>query len=321
MVVPGVQHADGPVHERLRRALDECIAGVDVHGLRARVHEDSRALISRFSDRGHADLMGEYAEPVVARAFADLVGCQPETADQIRSAVHALTTSEPGAMQGWSELADILQDTIETKKRKPAADLTSWMQAHPARLTDEEIVCQLASLIILGVAPTAAWIGSTLHALLTEPAYASQLVGGAVTIRTAMNETLSVRCPIAHSSVHYARWPKILHGVQVPTGVPIMISHAATGLDSERPGRGDALDRSHLAWSAGAHRCPAPSLATTIAEAAIEKAVDALWDLSAPTSTIASKQGPFVQCPAHVGVLFSTAHSDEQLNNEQRKLT
>ena len=315
MVIPGVQHTDGPTHERLRRALDECIAGIDLHRLRTRVHEHSRVLISGFADRGHADLMGEYAEQVVALTFTELVGCRPETADQIRGAVQAMTASEPGATQGWAELTDILRDTIETKKTKPGADLASWLRAHPARLSDEEVVCQLASLIILGAAPTTAWIGSTLHALLTEPAYASQLVGGAVTIRTAMNETLSVRCPVANSSVHYARWPKILHGVQVPAGVPIMISHAATGLDPYRPGRGDALDRSHLAWSAGVHRCPAPSLATTIAEAAIEKAVDALWDLSTPASSVAGKQGPFVQCPTHVGVLFSPEHARENFDN------
>lgn len=315
MVIPGIQRTDGPVHERLRRALEECLAGIDVPGLRTRVHKDSRALINRFSDRGHADLMREYAEPVVALTFTDLVGCPTGTADQLRSAVHTLTFTEPDATQGWDDLAGILWDTVQTKKKAPAADLTSALLTHPARLNDQEIVCQLASLIVLGTAPTAAWIGSTLHALMTEPAYASQLVSGAVTIRTAMNERLWGRCPVANSSVHYAPWPKTLRGLQIPARVPIMISHAATGLDPSRPGRADARDRSHFGWSAGVHRCPAPSLATTIAEAAIENAVDALWDLHAPTSTVASKHGPFVQCPAHVGALFAQVQGREWLEH------
>jgi cytochrome P450 len=312
MVVPGIQHAEGRLHERLRRALEECLAGLDVHGIRALAHRDSRVLIQRFAARGHADLMREYAEPIVALAFTELLGCPPGTADPMSSAVHALTSAEPDATLGWGDLVGILRDTVERKRKAPGTDLTSFLLAHPAGLSDEETVGQLASLIVLGVAPTAAWIGSTLHALLTEPAYASQLVGGAVTLRTAMNETLSVRCPVANSSVHYARRPKTVYGVEVPPGVPVLISHAATGLDPGRPGRGDALDRSHLAWSAGVHRCPAPGLATSIAEAAIENAVDALWDLSAPISTVASKHGPFLHCPAHVGVFFSPEQERER---------
>jgi len=312
MVVPGVQHAEGRVHERLRRALEECLAGIDVHEIRARVHRDSRMLIHRFAARGHADLMREYAEPIVALAFTELLGCPPGTADPLSSAVHTLTSAAPDATLGWTDLAGILRDTVAAKRRAPGTDLTSFLLAHPAALSDQEAVGLLASLIVLGVAPTAAWIGSTLHALLTEPAYASRLVGGAVTLRTAMNETLSLRCPVANSSVHYARRPKTVYGVQVPLGVPVLVSHAATGLDPGRPGRGDALDRSHLAWSAGMHRCPAPGLATSIAEAAIENAVDALWDLSAPVSTVAAKPGPFMHCPAHVGVLFSPLQERER---------
>lgn len=317
MVIPGVQHAEGRVHERLRRALEDCLAGIDAHETRARVRRDSRLLIRRFAARGHADLMREYAEPVVALAFTELLGCPAGTADPLRDAVHALTAAEPDATLGWTDLAGILRDTIRTKRKAPGGtDLTSFLLAHPAALSDEETVGQLASLIVLGAAPTAAWIGSTLHALLTEPGYASQLVGGAVTLRTALNETLSTRCPVANSSVHYARRPKTVHGVRVPQGVPVLISHAATGLDPGRPGRGDALDRSHLAWSAGIHRCPAPGLATSIAEAAIENAVDALWDLSAPISTVAGKHGPFTQCPAHVGVFFSPPQ-ERGLEDEQ----
>ncbi|MGX9883617.1 cytochrome P450 [Streptomyces sp. NPDC002276] len=312
MVVPGVQHTEGRAHDRLRRALEDCLAGIDVHETRARVRRDSRMLIHRFAARGHADLMREYAEPVVALAFTELLGRPPETADPLHGAVHALISAGPDATPAWADLAGILRDTVAAKRESPGTDLTSFLLAHPAALTDGEAVGLLASLIVLGLPPTAAWIGSALHTLLTEPAYASELVGGAVTLRTAMNETLSTRCPVANSSAHYARGPKTVYGVEVPPGVPVLISHAATGLDPGRPGRGDALDRSHLAWSAGVHRCPAPGLATSIAEAAIENAVDALWDLSAPISTVAAKPGPFLHCPAHVGVFFSPLQDRER---------
>lgn len=310
MYAGGVQHTDGADHERLRRAVDDCLAAVDLHAVRRTVQRYARELIDAFAHRGHADLMAEYADRVALLTLADLLGCPPGTAEQIRVPARAVVAAEPDAAEASEELAHVLRDVIAAKKRRPGADVTSWMLAHPARLGDREVERQLASVIVLGAAPTAAWIGATLHALLTDPAYARELVGGAVTIRQAMNETLSARSPVANASIHYARFPKVLHGVHIPAGVPVMVSHAATGLDPDRPGRNTSRDRSHLAWSAGAHRCPAQVLAATIAETAIESVVDALWDLSTPTPVIAGRPGPFQQCPVHVGVLFSPHSPD-----------
>jgi cytochrome P450 len=305
MYTPGLQHTDAAEHERLRRALDDCLAGVDLHAVRRAVQSYARDLIGGFARRGHADLMAEYADQVALRTLTDLLGCPPDAAERIRMHAPSVVAAEPDAAEASAELAFALREVVAAKKARPGPDVTSWLLAHPALLNEHEVESQLASVVVLGAAPTAAWIGATLHALLTEPAYASELVGGAVTIRHAMNETLRLRCPVANSSVHYARRPKILHGVHVPAGVPVFVSHAATGVDPARPGRQAYRDRSHLAWSAGSHRCPAQALAATIAETAIETVVDALWDLSTPTATIAGRPGPFQQCPVHVGVLFS----------------
>ncbi|WP_436792024.1 cytochrome P450 [Yinghuangia sp. YIM S10712] len=304
MYAGGLQHTDGPDHERLRRAVDDCLAAVDLHAVRRTVQRHARTLIDAFAHRGHADLMAEYADPVSLRTLTDLLGCPPDAADRIRAHIRSVIAAEQDAAEASAELAHVLREVIAAKKYRPGADVTSWMLAHPALLSDREVQCQLASVILLGAAPTAAWIGATLHTLLTERAYASELVGGAVTIRQAMNETLSSRSPVANASVHYARFPKVLHGVHIPVGVPVLVSHAATGLDPDRPGRNASRDRSHLAWSAGAHRCPAQILAATIAETAIETVVDAVWDLTTPTPAIAGRPGPFQQCPVHVGVLF-----------------
>lgn len=305
MHTPGLQHTDGAEHERLRRALDDCLAGVDLHAVRRTVQRYARDRIDAFVRRGHADLMAEYAEPVALHTLTDLLGCPPDAAERIRWYAGSVVAADQDAAEADAELAQTLGEVVAARKAAPGADMTSWLLAHPARLSDQEVARQLASMLVLGAAPTVAWIGATLHTLLTEPAYASELVGGAVTIRHALNETVSLRCPVANSSVHYARSPRTLHGVQVPAGVPVLVSHAATGLDPDRPGRGTARDRSHLAWSAGSHRCPAQTLAATIAETAIETVVDALWDLTTPTPVVAGKPGPFQQCPVHVGVLFS----------------
>ncbi|MFF1733749.1 cytochrome P450 [Streptomyces sp. NPDC058247] len=308
MVVRGLQHTDGAAHERLRRALDDCLGHIDLHEVRRRVRTQAHDLIAGFAARGQADLLAEYAEPLVARTLADLIGCPPEQAGRLERAVMALGGADPAAAQAWEDLAELAADVVAAKRRRPGRDLASMLLAHPAALDDDESVQQLLSVALFAAVPTAAWITFTLHTLLTTPAYASLLVGGSVTIRRAMNETLSTggRCPVAHSAAHYPRQDTHLRGVLVPAGTPVLVSYAAAGQDPNRPGPGGPHDRSHLAWSAGAHSCPARGLAMSLAEAAVESAVDTLWDLTTLTPHIAGKSGFANQCPVHLGVLFSS---------------
>lgn len=306
LAAPGLQHSDGAAHERLRRAVGDCLASVNLHTVREAVREHARALIEDVAHRGHVDLMAEYADQVTARTLTELAGIPGEEAGRVRSAIDRLADGHPDATGGWWDLHGLVQGLLTDKRAHPGRDFISWLLAHPAGLTDEEVCHQVIALTVLGAAPTAAWIGTTLHALVADPAYATRLIGGSVTVRAALTETLSRRCPATTMSAYYAVRPRVLHGVHVPHGVPVLIHHAATGVDPGRPGDGGAHDRSHLAWSAGVHQCPAPSLATTIAEAAIETAVDMLWHLTAPIPAVARRPSPFRACPAHVGVLFTT---------------
>ncbi|MGW0662884.1 cytochrome P450 [Streptodolium elevatio] len=305
----GLQHVDGPEHERLRGVLDDCLAGVDLHAVRRGVQRHGRALVGGFAPRGHADLMAEYADQVAGHAVADVLGC-PDDHDRIRAYARSVVDAGPDSVEAAGKLMRRLREIVRAKQGSPGADLTSRLLAHPARLGPGEVELLLSSMVLLGIAPTAAWIGTALHALLTEPAYAGEFVGGAVTIRGAMDAALAARCPVANASVHYARRPAILHGVVVAPGVPVLVGHAAVGTDPARPGRGRPRDRSHLAWSAGPHHCPAQALAATVAEAAIETVVDALWDLSTPTRVITGRPGPFQQCPVHLGVVFAPDRRD-----------
>ncbi|WP_166024248.1 cytochrome P450 [Streptomyces chilikensis] len=309
LATPGLHHSDGERHERLRRAVGDCLASVNAHAVRETVRRHARDLIEDVAGRGHLDLMSEYADRVVARTVTGLAGLPPEAADRVRTATDRLADAQPDAATAWWDLHGMVREVLDAKRARPAKDFTSWLLAHPAGLTDDEVCHQVIALILLGAAPTAAWIGTTLHALVADPAYATRLVGGSVTVRAALTETLSRRCPATTMSAHYAVGPTVLHGVRVPPGVPVLVDHAATGVDPHRPGDGGAHDRSHLAWSAGVHRCPAPGLATTIAEAATETAVDMLWDLTAPITAVAGRPSPFRACPAHVGVLFSTTRT------------
>ncbi|MBG0822230.1 cytochrome P450 [Planomonospora sp. ID91781] len=307
---PNLLYADGREHERLRGAIEDCAARIDLHELRESTQRHSLGLISRFAPAGRADLMTEFADTIPLLVFTDILGCPAPMVGRMVAGSQGLISAGPEAMQAAADFARCLAELIEMKKTAPGRDFTSWMLAHPAGLASEEILQQLFCFVGAGVIPTAAWIASGLRLLLEDDAYAGDLTGGAVTVRRAMEQVLWTRSPMANFAVHFARRATMLHGVPIPPGVPILISHAATGTDPQLPPGLGHDNRSHLAWSAGPHRCPADSHAAVIAQTAIETLLDRLWDLELTDVGVPNRHGPFHQCPAALGVRFRPQPAD-----------
>jgi cytochrome P450 len=303
---PSALYADGEVHARLRRAIDDCLVRINPHRLKEVTRRSALSLISEVAEQGHCDLMTDFADMLPLLVFADLLGCPQEFTGRLVHAFQGVISAGPGAPGAALDVAALLDEIIRIKHREPGDDVTSWILAHPAALTDEETLHQLFMFVGAGTLPTAGLIGWALHLLLREDPYAGNLTAGTLTVRRAMEKVLWTRSPMANFAVHYARHDTQLDGVPVPAGVPVLISHAAANTDPElSPGIGYA-NRSHLAWSAGPHRCPAISQATTIAETGIETVFDRLWDmeLAVTDEEITLRHGPFHHCPVALPATF-----------------
>ncbi|MEV6007291.1 cytochrome P450 [Streptomyces sp. NPDC051976] len=306
---PSLLYADGAQHARLRQAMDDCLARIDVHELRETTHRHASRLIARIAPTGHAELMRDFADTLPLLVFVDILGCPAQLVSRMVTACQGVIGADAGAMQAAADFAACLAELIAAKKEMPGRDVTSWMLAHPSQLTDEEVLHQLFCFVGAGTIPTAAWIASTLRLIQDDDSYATRLTAGAVTVRGAMDHTLWTCSPMANFSAHYARWETLLHGVPIPAGVPVLISHAATGTDPALPDLGPD-NRAHLAWSAGPHRCPADNQAGVIAQTAIEALLDQLWDLELTDPTVPNRPGPFHQCPAALPARFHPAPAD-----------
>lgn len=303
---PSVLYSDGEVHARLRRAMDDCIARISPHRLRDITRRSALTLVSRVAEQGKADLMADLADTLPLLVFAELLGCPSEMAARMVHACQTLISAGPDAGQGAADFAALLSELIQLRRQQPGDDLTSWMLGHDAQLSDEETLHQLYCAVGAGVIPTAAWIGWALHLLLRDDSYAGDLAAGTTTVRRALEKALWTRSPMATFSAHYAIHDTHLHGVPVPAGIPVLISHAAANTDPNLPPDLGYDNRSHLAWSAGPHRCPAVTQATVIAQTGIETALDQLWDmqLTVPDDQITLRHGPFHQCPTTMPVTF-----------------
>jgi cytochrome P450 len=286
---PNCMFADGADHQRLRQAVTDSMARIDLPRLVRSTEQVSDYLISQFSTRGSADLMGDYAKQLPLFVFNELFGCPAEIGDRVLFGISGMFDGV-NAEKSAEVLYGAVGELVALKRSQPGDDITSWLMQHKARLTDEEMVHQLSLLLGAGAEPLRNLIGNTLHLLLTHDRDTYQ------DIRDAINDTLWQNPPISNYAPHYPASDMAVAGQKVATGDLVMVSFAAanTGLDLMEALRAGS-NRGSLAWSAGPHACPSKDPATHITITAIENLLTQIPDveLAVPENLLTWRPGPF----------------------------
>lgn len=130
--------------------------------------------------------------------------------------------------------------------------------------------------------------------MMTDDRFGEELLAGALTVRDAIDEVLFVDPPVANSRPRYPRQLQIIGEASVPEHQPVLVSFAASNSDPTVGGDRTG-NRSHLAWGAGPHQCPAQSLAMVIVQGALDQLLDALPDirLAVPAAEVRWRASPF----------------------------
>jgi cytochrome P450 len=301
---PNCRHADGQAHGRLRSAVTDSLAQVDLHALRGYVERAADRLIGRFAGKGAADLVADYAQVLPLLVFTDLLGCPPDLSDRLMQGMAtALDAQQADEVRGAAALL------VRLKRAEPAHDVTSWLAAHPARLTDEEMVHQILALLGAGIEPTQNIILNGLRLLLSDDRFAGNLSGGNLQVEDAIDEILWTDPPLANFAITYPAQDVDLAGVRLPKNQPVVISLAAANTDPVLATEHREGNRAHLAWGAGPHTCPAQAQARLIASVAIEKVLDALpeMELAIPDRMLKWRSGPFHRAVTALPVNFPPA--------------
>ncbi|MER6731969.1 cytochrome P450 [Streptomyces puniciscabiei] len=303
---PNCLFTDGAVHLRLRKAVTDSLARLNITRIRRDVEPIADYLIDQFCERGRADLLNDYAKLLPLLLFNKLFGCPADIGDTLTGAMSAIFDGKD-ALRANEELTACLMELIALKRRRPADDVTSWLIQHPAGLTDEELKDQLVMLMGAGVEPERNLIGNTLLLLLS-PDTSGRDSG--LLIQEAIDHVLWNQTPIANYATHYPVQDVDLGGVVAEAGTPVVISFAAANTD---PALAEARRKhstgAHLAWGAGPHACPAKDPAQVIAVTAIEKLLNALPDLvlTVPEKDLDWRPGPFHRALVALPVAFSPA--------------
>ncbi|MGW0763388.1 cytochrome P450 [Streptomyces sp. NPDC002814] len=312
---PNSLFADGAAHLRYRTTLIDTFDGIEPHDLRARVHRAVHVLVSRFGPRGEADLVGEFARPLMALVFNSLFGLPDSQSDRLDAALGRMMEGGAEAAQGEAEFGGYVMELIAAKTEQRGDDLPSRLLDHPAGLTPEEVTWQVFLTLGAGHEPTANLVSNALSRILGNPLYYSTLTSGSRPVMDAVVEVLHHETPLANYGIHYARRAVTFHGAWIRAAVPVVISYGALAHFAERERTDDRhpQDASHLSWSAGPHACPVKQHTLLIATEAIERLTQWLPDLRPvlPREQLSWRPGPFHRSLTSLPVRFSPRSPDQ----------
>ncbi|MFG3252642.1 cytochrome P450 [Streptomyces sp. NPDC048172] len=309
---PNALFTHGEEHRRLREAITDSLARVEADALRGYVERAAEMLIDRFAPAGRADLLGQYARVLPLLVFNQMFGCPPEIGDRLVQGMSGIFDGVAPERANALLTGSVLE-LVALKRARPGPDVTSWLIAHPAGLSDEELLHTLVVLMGAGTEPEQNLIANSLRLLLSDDRFAGDLAGGSMPVEDALDEVLWTDPPMANYGVHYPMYDTVYEGTVLAKGTPLVISFAAANNDpalaADRHAGTRAGNRAHLAWSAGPHVCPAQGPARLIAGVAIETLLDRLPDLelAVPAAELQWRPGPFHRALATLPVRFPPA--------------
>lgn len=307
---PTALFTDGAVHARYRDAINDTLALIEPHLLRAEVARVAQRLIAAFSATGSGDLIAQYARRLPLHVFTASFGVAAEDIERVVRGTAGMMDPAADATAAYDDLVGVVTALVAERRRRPRRDLTSYLLEHPAGLDDNEAVRQITLIMSAGHDPTTNLIGNALLRMLSDTGYGGSLHGGAMTAREAVDDVLWRDPPLANMGAHFPRHDTEFHGVPLRAGQLVLVSFAAANTQSLPAVQDPAVrsgDGAHLAWSTGPHRCPAKQPALLMAMTAIEQLTSQLCDLelAVEPGALVWRPGPFHRAPAHLPVRFT----------------
>jgi cytochrome P450 len=235
-------------------------------------------LVDAFADRGEADLVSEFAEPLSARVLKRALGLDFVEEETLRRWFVELATGAANFEQdpekqkiadGAShEVNETVAPVLERLASEPNDTLLSSMlhtEVDGERLTREEIQSNLKVMIVGGLQATTDLIALSLWAVLSHPEQWAEVKAEPKLLDPAIEEAARWHSPVGTSTRQTTRDVE-LGGVKLEKGALVAAVLASANHDERNwtdPERYDIRRRegSHLAFATGPHLCIGARLA------------------------------------------------------------
>ncbi|MEV3961737.1 cytochrome P450 [Nocardia sp. NPDC050193] len=275
----------GPEHRRLRSFVAPAFTNRRTAALEPRIRSIADELVAALGDAPEGDpvdLRECFAYPLPLRVINELMGVPEHLIGPLRTCVDGIfdiALSEEAAVANYEEMIGLLQSLVEYRRENPADDMTSTLICHaddPAKdFSVEELVGTLYLTINAGHETTVDLIDQAIYLLLTHPDQLAAALDGSLGWADVIEEVLRLEPSIAHAPLRYAVRDLVLGGVAIAEGDPILSCPAGANRDPAVYGASaDEFDparinKEHMAFGYGAHRCPGAPLARLEAQVAL----------------------------------------------------
>jgi cytochrome P450 len=269
---------DPPKHDRLKALFQRGFTPKRIAEHEEPIRAITRAVLDRLEGRDECDLVGDVAQPVVARVIGSFMGIAPEDDlmwAQMMNATLAAADEDVNPDGVEAVTAEVLpkifsscQKLIAVRRESPTDDLTSVLvhaEVDGERLEEHEIVMGFFLLMAAGNDSTKATYCSGMRALMEDDDQRQLVLDDPGLIPDAVEESLRMFPAFAHFG-RTATCDTELAGQPIKEGDKVVMWYPASNRDESRYENPDAFDlrrkAEHQAFGAGGrHFCLGAALA------------------------------------------------------------
>ncbi|HET7490858.1 MAG TPA: cytochrome P450 [Bradyrhizobium sp.] len=289
---------DPPDHTRLRGLVVKAFTARRVEDMRPRIQQVVDETIERVAERGHMDLIEDFAFRLPVTIICDMLGIPEEHREVFYTGSRdggrildpvPLTPAEIAQGNAGNLMAQMyFQQLFELRRRTPGDDLTTQLvqaEEDGSKLSNEELTANIILLFGAGHETTVNLIGNGLLALHRNPDQLALLSANPALITNAIEEFLRYDSSVQLTGRVALEDFDALGDKKIPKGETVLCLLGSANRDpAVYPDRPDRLDITRpnvrpLSFGGGIHFCLGAQLARIEAEIAISTLLRRLPEL------------------------------------------
>jgi cytochrome P450 len=313
---------DPPLHTHVRRAIQMALSNRVIAEMEAGLVALVDRLLGAMEQRGHADLIADFAAAIPVEIIGNLLGVPRADRGPLRGwslailgALEPVLTAEQTKLGNDSvrDFSNYLAGLIEDRRRKPGdpeKDLLTRLIAgeHEGRkLSETELTQNCIFILNAGHETTTNLIGNALETLVRFPEERRRLIEKPELTKSAVEEALRFESSNQLGN-RITTEEATLGGITMPKGTLITIGIGAANRDPDIFSDPDRFDVArnptrHLAFGSGIHMCAGMSLARLEGRVAIERFLKRFPDYrpdGAPTRSRRARFRGFTALPVRL---------------------
>ncbi|MEU7146144.1 cytochrome P450 [Nocardia sp. NPDC046473] len=285
---PSSLNSSPPEHTRLRGLVQLAFTRHRVKALTPRIRALTNELLDPILARGEGELVQELTNPLPMRVNCEMLGLPRSEWDEVTRCTKGFVDGEDTdrIREAFQLTNDYVVDLVAGNHARSGDDLISALidaREGTDRLSEDELVRMLMSLLVNGYVSTALALANAVHSLTTHPDQWALLRSRPELIDSAVDELLRFEPPV--SAVTWtAAESLVVEGIPIQAGDLVITSFQAANRDPDRFTQPDRLDvtrspNPHVTFSHGIHRCLGASLARLETTIVLETLVNRCPDL------------------------------------------